>query len=90
MILLPKQLEWQNDFMKDNGIYETASNGFFAKFERNKLLQIYSEKDKVATPESALRFKENMEIFEVADGFKWHNALPSNNSAIKEMISFLS
>ena len=63
---------------------------FLQNFEKDKLLQIYSEKDKVATPESALRFKENMEIFEVADGFKWHNALPSNNSVIKEIISFLS
>jgi hypothetical protein len=85
-----KQYEWKSDFMKDNGIYANAASNFFNGRNNNDSLQIYSPKDIVATPDSAKRFESNMDMFEVTEGFKFHNALPTNNSVIKKVVSFLN
>ena len=84
-----KQLEWESDFMKDGWIYENASAAFFNIYTMNNLLQIFSNTDTVVTPQSVLRFKNKMEVFEVTSGFICHNALPRNTSVIDEVISFL-
>ncbi len=84
------QMEWDSDFLKENGEYETASKNFFTKYNKNNLLQIYSETDIVATKESTLRFKDMMEVFKISQGYRNHIYIPKNKETITKVSEFLS
>ncbi len=70
-----------------NTIYPEAAFKVFDIIPKNKLLEIYSDKDNIVKPESCKRFEEFMEVYQVDYGN--HQKIANFDQVIEKVIAFL-
>jgi pimeloyl-ACP methyl ester carboxylesterase len=71
-----------------NSEYPKTAAEVFKEIPKTRLLEIYSTKDIVATPESCGRFSDHMEIYRV--NYSGHQQLPKYEKVIIKVIEFLN